>query len=422
MHKPQDIPRILRGAPTFILIGVTLIVWMAGKESGLARADPRHYSLFHMPIDTSVYYKAGERLNAGGLLYDDSRIGHLPFTYPPFAGALFRWWGTLEDSIATDMWQTMNFVALLAVILMVLRNRKIEMTTGSGLVAVLIAVCSIAYEPVRGSFYYGQINLLLMLLICLDFLPKDRRFAGIGVGLAAGLKLTPAFFILIFIIERRWHALGTSLATFAGTVAIGFIFVPDAKEFWTTAIFNSGRIGAHQNPGAISIKSYLIRYYNINNTWVWLALVLVAVALVAAVVFCALRRDNMPMAVACTGIGACLVSPFSWYHHWVWIVPLVTCAIATVPRWTNRNWFIAQAGMLAAMVPIALFLWPYSSQALWPQRSFLGAAQTPGIIYDQMWIFFPLAVMLGYIIYATVQYQLHTNSTPKTAAQRQEIP
>ena len=192
--------------------------------------------------------------------------------------------------------------------------------------------------PVQGTLFFGQVNLLLMGLVCLDFLPR-YRLPGIGVGLAAGLKLTPAFFILLLIQQRRWGAVFIAAFTFLCTVATGFSEVTDAKTFWTDAIFRTTRIGADDNPGAQSIRQVLARA-GYDEPWLWLVLS----ALVTALGLFASRRAPAPLAVSFIGMTACLVSPFSWYHHWVWILPMLA--------YVYNRW---------GAIVLALFMVPFAS-------------------------------------------------------------
>ncbi len=50
-------------------------------------------------------------------------------------------------------------------------------------------------EPIRTTLWLGQINIFLLLLIVWDLGRDEKsRLRGIGAGVAAGVKLTPAFF------------------------------------------------------------------------------------------------------------------------------------------------------------------------------------------------------------------------------------
>jgi alpha-1,2-mannosyltransferase len=69
---------------------------------------------------------------------------------------------------------------------------------GPGIASASCVLAAVALwtEPVTTTIWYGQINLLLLALVLWDFnLPADSRRRGIGVGLAAGLKVTPAIVI-----------------------------------------------------------------------------------------------------------------------------------------------------------------------------------------------------------------------------------
>ena len=46
------------------------------------------------------------------------------------------------------------------------------------------------------------------------------------IGLAAGLKLTPAIFVAYLLVTGRRRAAATAAAAFAGTVAAGFAVLP----------------------------------------------------------------------------------------------------------------------------------------------------------------------------------------------------
>ena len=165
--------------------------------------------------------------------------------------------------------------------------------------------------------------------------------------------------------QRRWVAALGSIVTFLVTVVVGWLAVPDAKAFWTDAMFSSDRVGDHSNPGAQSIKSVLVRDFGIESGAVWLVLALVTVALVAWAAWLAVQRDNLPLAVGFVGLGACLVSPFSWYHHWVWIVPLGVAILVGVNRATARVMPAQLAGLVSCLA-LFLVMVPFSAVNIEP--------------------------------------------------------
>jgi alpha-1,2-mannosyltransferase len=58
--------------------------------------------------------------------------------------------------------------------------------------ALLTVAVLLASEPVQQNLAMGQVNLVLAVLVLNDvLLPDGHRAKGCGVGLAAGIKLTP---------------------------------------------------------------------------------------------------------------------------------------------------------------------------------------------------------------------------------------
>ena len=359
-----------------------------------------------VPLDLWIYMRGGERVTDGVNLYEGNIFNDLPFTYPPFAGMIFAWVSMLDDASVTLIWHTTTIACVMVVIWMVLRRLKVDINPLSFLLIIplLTAFLLLGTEPLHATLFWGQVNVVLMLLVCLDFLPLKYRLPGIGVGLAAGVKLTPAFFGILFLIQRRWWAAAGSFITFLVTVGLGFLVVPDAKAFWTDAIFNSSRVGDHFNSGAQSLKSVLVRNLGIESDDKWLLTVLLAIAVVVFAAWLAVKLDCLPIAVGITGFGACLVSPFTWYHHWVWIVPIAVSvfvaanqAAAHFTRGNAARWQFAGLLSVGALVLVCLPFVGISVAAnlLWefnPERGF-------------SWMYVPaaLAFLAIFIIYALVE-------------------
>ena len=346
-----------------------------------------------IPLDLWIYLRGGERVIAGEDLYSGFLIFDLPFTYPPFSGLLFAFLSVLDDITVTVLWHTMSILGTLLVLWLCFVRLEVKMTPVFAVILpALAAFFLLGTEPMHATLFWGQVNILLMVLVCLDFLTGKYRLPGIGVGLAAGIKLTPAFFGLLFLVQRRWVAALGSIVTFLVTVVVGWLAVPDAKAFWTDAMFSSDRVGDHSNPGAQSIKSVLVRDFGIESGAVWLVLALVTVALVAWAAWLAVQRDNLPLAVGFVGLGACLVSPFSWYHHWVWIVPLGVAILVGVNRATARVMPAQLAGLVSCLA-LFLVMVPFSAVNIEP---------IVGQLRSSLYVYTGLALIIGYIIYAQI--------------------
>jgi hypothetical protein len=359
----------LYGLPTLAALLVAFFIFSISRYS---QYDGPNAFIWRVPLDLKIYWLAGGEVADGANLYDNAYIGNLPFTYPPFAGTLFKWISSLADDPLIILWQGGTILALLAVILMVFHERGLKLSPLTWVVAILLVLCAPAVEPMYGTLFYGQINVFLMFLVALDVIPKKRALPGIGIGLAAGLKLTPAFMGLVLLFQKRWWQAVISVLTFAVTVAIGFVTIPDAGVFWTDAIFNSSRVGEHTNPGAQSIRSLMVRAWGIDGGWMWLAAVAVVFVLTCLALRTAMKHKNNSAAMSLAGICACLVSPFSWYHHWVWVFPLAIVVLISVNQALGKRLHGVIGAQVAALISFAamcVVLLPFVSAAFWLEGS-----------------------------------------------------
>ena len=83
-----------------------------------------------------------------------------------------------------------------------------------------VSALALATEPVQQTLGLGQVNLLLMLLVTADLLTggadagrPDPLWHGLGIGIAAGVKLTPLIFIPYLLLIRRYRQAATATAT-----------------------------------------------------------------------------------------------------------------------------------------------------------------------------------------------------------------
>ena len=355
----------LQGVPTMCVVLALGIAVMVYK---IIQFDGHKAFTFILPFDLAIYRMAGEDLNAGGLLYDAPYIFEFPFTYPPFAGLLFKVLPFFSKDALTIIWPSLMFLAVLAIIVMIFRERGVKMTPAAVLIAVLLTALTPANETMHGSLYYGQVNVFLMLLVAFDFLPIKHRLPGVGIGLAAGIKLTPAYMGLALLFEKRWWAAAGAVITFLVTVVLGFLFVPDAMVFWTDAMFNSSRVGEHANPGAKSLRSLMFRELGIDGGIWWILAVIVVFALTCLALRTAYLRGNRSAAFALTGLSTCLVSPFSWYHHFVWTIPFIVMVFVSVNQAVSSRVSGKGGEQLAGLASVAtLFVLslPFMSVPVW---------------------------------------------------------
>jgi alpha-1,2-mannosyltransferase len=171
---------------------------------------------------------------------------------------------------------------------------------------------------------FGQVNLLLMLAVLVDVLRPERRWSGVLLGVAAGVKLTPLVFVVLLLVVGRRAAAGRALVAFAATVALGAVAVPGSTDYWGERIVEASRVGPPALAHNQSVYGALTRLLDSEPpTLLWLVLA-GAVALVALVVAAWWwRRGERVLGTCLAALAMLVASPIAWSHHWVWAVPLV---------------------------------------------------------------------------------------------------
>lgn len=277
-------------------------------------------------IDVKVYRFGASRIVKGLDLYSTGLTGNshdLLFDYTPFAALCFIPLTFLGDKATETLWLTINCVAVICAVRCMVaacgdadRNSQWSLTAlGVGLAACL--------EPVRLSLQLGQINLIILAIVAADLLGlRASRWAGIGIGLVAGLKLTPALFIVFLVAVGRLRAAVVAACAAVVTIVIGFVALPaDSKYFWLRGGFHDvARISRDPQANA-SLPGLLVRLHVAPPLITAAAVLLAAVAVALAVA--AYRRGQRILALAIVGMASAAASPFSWSHHWVWFVPLL---------------------------------------------------------------------------------------------------
>lgn len=278
-------------------------------------------------IDLQVYRAGAEHLLAGQPLYAGPVLDAMMFVYPPFAALLVAPLTAVPVPVLDAVWTAGSLVLLGLVVRRCLQRLGQPAPLPVVTALVLAATWS---DPVRTTLYLGQVNLVLLALVALDVLgPTPSRWRGIGIGLAAAVKLTPLLFVVYLLLTGRVRAAATALATFVAAAGLGFALAPaDSVDFWLHGTFAAaGRISPADALSNHALTGTLVR--RLGEVPV---LPLVASALVAVCTLLVARRAHRAgqevLAAAVCGLGAAAAAPFAWSHHYVWIVPLVLALAA----------------------------------------------------------------------------------------------
>lgn len=293
--------------------------------------------------DLLVYVGAGATAGSGADVYDFRTAFDMPFTYPPFAALLSEPLSRVPLGLLHVMWLLATLAALVAVARLAMA--PVVARLGLPLTLALLLVSS----PVRSHLRFGQVGLFLVLLVATDLL-RDRRWQGVGLGLAVAVKLTPAVFLPWLLMRRQLRALALAVGTAAGATLIALLLLwPSAREYLWRALWDSDRFGANDVPGNQSVRGMLLRT-ELSEQSVTVLWLLGSVLLTVVAVRGAHRLDETGNRLGALGVLAALsiaVSPISWVHHLVFLV-LPLSALVAVHRWRLAS---AWALLLAVSLP-----------------------------------------------------------------------
>jgi alpha-1,2-mannosyltransferase len=328
---------------------VALFLLAVAGYALLVHASPQYY---WAQIDTAVYRDGGIAARSQPAMLYALRLGpaRLPFTYTPFAALLFA--AGSGASFAT--WRvglmvlTIGLLPVVAYLSLGLAGRPAGLARAAA--AVAIAAVGLWLEPVAMTLFFGQINVVLLALVVGDLALPDRiKGKGIGIGLAAGIKLTPLIFIPYLLFTRRVKAAAVSALAFAVTAGLGFALLPHASaDYWDGL---SSRQNSHFHLTNQSLNGVMLRLTHAapDAHAYWLAAaVVVGIAGLATSILASRRGHELLGLVACAATGL-LVSPLTWSHHYVYVVPALVLAACGPRRLGHR--------ILAAALVVGLFGW-----------------------------------------------------------------
>ncbi|GGG15048.1 polyprenol-phosphate-mannose-dependent alpha-(1-2)-phosphatidylinositol pentamannoside mannosyltransferase [Rhodococcoides trifolii] len=310
---------LLRAAP--YLLAVTLLfrlVWTFFTANGMNWVD------LHVYVDGSASLVGGDLYR---FVYADQTPDFpLPFTYPPFAAVVFFPLHFLPFTVVGIAWQVATIAALYVVVRISLRlvvGDRADLPSWRR-AALLWTAVGIWTESMRTTMDYGQVNVFLVLGGMVAVRSSRSWLSGGIVGFVAGIKLTPAITGLYFLAQRRWKAAALSAVAFFATVAVSWLIASEqARQYFTEILGDANRIGPVASVWNQSLRGALSRIMgrDVGNGPLWLicAVVLLALAFLA---WRALRRDDRLGTMLIVQFVGLLLSPISWSHHWVWVVPL----------------------------------------------------------------------------------------------------
>jgi alpha-1,2-mannosyltransferase len=282
--------------------------------------------------------------------------------------------------------------------------------------AVLIAVAlALLAEPVRATLGLGCLDLLLFGLVTADVValrrgawarsraawwpgppasrPPRRRFpadlarrwwatgawAGVGIGIATALAVSPVLFIAYLLASRQWRAFATAVVTWFALLAGALAISPGTTLTWFRSVLpQMDRSGPLAGAANQSLAGVLARLYDSTTapTLIWLSFagLLVAVGMIRA--RSAHADGDEIAAFTLVGLTSATIGPVSRIHELVWILPAVLILVDAAARQRvlirrPRPRRLPGAGWaIAAVLTYALFVLDPTWTAAWNGYAF----------------------------------------------------
>jgi alpha-1,2-mannosyltransferase len=297
-----------------------------------------YFAMKTYEVDLGVYLRLGGRYIFTPHLYSLG-LGNtgLLFTYPPFAALLFAPWQRAFSTVEAvqTSWTLCNLVALIALLVLSLRIVRPDWhRSATWKLALALTLPALLLNPVLLTIGFGQVNLVVTLLVLWDLL-GSRRIGpwripmGVPTGLAAAVKVTPLIFVPYLVLTRRYRAALVCCGTFVACGFVTYLISPASSAvYWTRDLFDPTRTATSVlTPGlafisnqSLSAVAARLHHGDVSQLMLLpLLLVLTAAGLWLAAM--AHRRSSPMLGVLVCATVCLMVSPVAWAHHLVWVVP-----------------------------------------------------------------------------------------------------
>lgn len=314
------------------------------------------------------------KADAASQLYDQPARIVTPYIYPPLWVVPLSWLTAFLDfRQATHVMLLANVAALLAMIRIGFNLLAPKRVTVLHWVLILSAIL-LTSTVSRLALHLGQPQIIVSFLTLLAFndLVQNRPTrAGTWLALAASIKLAPVLFVVIFVMERNWKALG-SFAVVGGALAALSVMLmgwPMHEAFLSKLSQIDGQVLVsrlnlslellllqvdHLIRGTFSLAVYKpdMLPEPVWVTWATRALLLGGFVLVYRCTGSADLRPRIWARLSLVALLVLLTSPLGWLHYM--ILPLVL--LPGVLERSDRRWGIALIAGVVVGYALPLYL------------------------------------------------------------------
>ncbi len=364
-------------------------------------------------VDRRSPYVAGAFAEAESSL----RQHCFPYLYPPTSLLMFYPFTLVSYQAAKLLMLVVSHLCILIFIyLFFFKIRPLNLQPISrALVSALSIIYVLMFYPVVDNLLWGQINLLVLTLICLAWYALKNGASELGIALplslAILLKTYPLLLLPLLIIKKKYRAVVLVLTLLAFYTLISWLVLPESLwGDWLANVLPSGGYGrvpfnlflpvAPWNHSVNGFGTFIQdRYPEI----LWLpaqALTRPLSYLLSSFLFCGTVLLSYQFSRKSNGEGEIdlefsifllmifLVAPLSWEHHLVYVLPSALIGIHLLLFRTMRRTF-----RIIFVVALFVIAWEFPRDDMFFLKGAL-AFINPVKFYAVLavWIFFALHV------------------------------
>jgi hypothetical protein len=373
--------------------------------------------------DFTIYYDAGRALIEGR-----EPIRVFGFIYLPFFALCMAPLALLPYELAAVVWQAGSFAVLVWITRALVRIVRADGLSAPAWLAWAPLVCVLRLAD--SNFGNGQVNLFVLGVVLLGiqaWIEHRPRGAGAWIGLAAALKLLPAFLGIVLLVRRSWRA----CALLAATALACALLVPIVWPGWSTNVAGiqswwqqeSGPY-LHGGETLLERRSYLpgqsltpviyrlitpMPATSLGNAgpsinvldmdpeqakWVVRAAQLVWFAVLVAALIRSRKQDGAGSRLREFSLaicGALTLAPLVHKAHMVWMIVPFACVLAGAPDvmstpWRRVRWALVAASIaLVGLTTPAIFGRALATSALSHNMIFFGLQCLSAALLVDVW-------------------------------------
>lgn len=311
-----------------------------------------------------------------------------PYIYPPPSLLLFFPLHLFHYDSAKALMLVVNHLCLLFATAFVFRKlfREDFAEARTQLTAALVLIYILLFDPAVVTLHLGQVNLLLLVCICLTWNALKRNGSSLAVAiplsLAIVIKTYPVLLLPLLVFRRRYKAAAFTVGLFGVYCVASYVLLP--HELWSDWITKVAPQGTepHAGPWNQNIRAFVARALMPNpfseplfqlpqlaKPLIILLSLPVFGATLWASYLCARRgfsRRGVDIEISLYLFMIFLIAPVSWEHHFVYLLPsLVLILLMLLSGEIRGQWRWITAVSLCIIAWKLPFAEPWLKRGIW---------------------------------------------------------